>query len=281
MLKSGLYIVATPIGNLKDITLRALETLKASDLILCEDTRVTSKLLAKHEIATKMAVYNDHSDMKTREYVKSLLEQDLTVSLVSDAGTPLISDPGYKLLKYLQDEGYHTDVIPGPCSPIAALTISGLPTDKFLFLGFAPKTAVARAKLFQEYQNVKASIILFETSSRLVDTLDAAIKTLSNREAAVAREITKLYQEIKRKPLEKLRDYYTTKPPKGEIVLIISGIKEEQHLSDEDISKMALKLLKSGLSHKDATEILAKETRISKKEVYRIVNAMPSRRKPE
>ena len=275
-LKPGLYIVSTPIGNLNDITLRALETLKKSHIILCEDTRISRILLAKHDIKSRLVVYNDHSDSNLRKTIYDFLEQDLIISLISDAGTPLISDPGYKLVRELKTRGFHVDVVPGVCSPVAALTLSGLPSDRFLFAGFLPKTDLRRKKIFEEFAQTKATLIFFETAKRLIDSLEAAQSVYGNRQACVARELTKLFQEVKLEGLSELIEFYRANPPRGEVVLLISG--EEAALDAETlIEKLTQHLknhLKEGLSTKDATEkALTKFSDFySKKEIYKIAN---------
>lgn len=275
-LKPGLYIISTPIGNLNDITLRAIETLEKSDIILCEDTRISGKLLAKHDIKSRLTVYNDHSDTEIRKTVCEFLAQGLIVSLISDAGTPLISDPGYKLVRELILGGFHVDVIPGVSAPIAALTLSRLPSDRFLFAGFLPKTPERRKKIFEEFANVKATLIFFESAKRLKDSLEDAHVVYGNRQACVARELTKLYQEVKLEELSQLIEFYRASPPRGEIVLLISG--EEAVLDSETlIEKLTQHLknhLKDGLSTKDATQkALARfSNSYSKKEIYKIAN---------
>lgn len=222
--KPGLYVVATPIGNLDDITIRALNTLKNSTAILCEDTRNTQKLLAKHNISAKLFVYNDHSTDKQRNMVARLIDSGGVVSLVSDAGTPLISDPGFKLIRHLKGLGYFIEAAPGASAPIAALTLSGLAPDRFLFAGFLPKTTIKKQKIFMEFADLKSTLIFFETASRLIDSLNIAMSVLGNRQACVARELTKLYQEIKTASLQELIEHYTKSTLKGEIVLLISGV---------------------------------------------------------
>ena len=160
--KPGLYIVSTPIGNFEDITLRAISILKNSDIILCEDTRISQKLLAKHDIHTKLQIYNDHSDEKHRENIISLIKSGNIISLISDAGTPLISDPGYKLVRDIRNLNCHIDVVPGVSAPVTALTLSALPTDRFLFHGFLPKTIESKKKIFSELVNLKATLIFLK-----------------------------------------------------------------------------------------------------------------------
>ncbi|NBU53048.1 MAG: 16S rRNA (cytidine(1402)-2'-O)-methyltransferase, partial [Alphaproteobacteria bacterium] len=202
--RPGLYIVSTPIGNLNDITIRALETLKNSDIILCEDTRISAKLLAKHNITGSLSIYNDKSDETTRKYIIKNIEAGKVVSLISDAGTPLISDPGYKLVREVKEKGYFIDIAPGVSAPIAALTLSGLPSDRFIFAGFLPKTDIGKEKVFLEFAEVDATLIFFDRSTRIVDSLQAALKILGNREANVSRELTKLFQESRTSDIESL-----------------------------------------------------------------------------
>ena len=275
LLKPGLYIVSTPIGNLGDITIRAIDTLQNSSLILCEDTRVSQKLLAKHNIKARLIAYNDHSTMKQRENIAALITNGAVISLISDAGTPLISDPGYKLVRYLKNQQLLVEIIPGVSAPIAALTLSSLASDRFLFAGFLPKTIESKRKIFIEMAKVNATLIFFETSTRLVSSLSIAREVLGNREACVARELTKLYQEANTKPLDELVDHYTIKPPKGELVLLISGVESIDPADiNNNIEKMLISYLQSGLSKKIATELTYKiySKYCSKKEIYKMAN---------
>lgn len=274
-LKAGLYIVSTPIGNFEDITLRAISTLKNSDIILCEDTRISQKLLAKHDIRTKLQVYNDHSDEKDRENIISLIKANKIVSLISDAGTPLISDPGYKLVRDLRSLNFPIDVVPGVSSPITALTLSALPTDRFLFCGFLPKTIESKKKLFTEFANIRATLIFFEAAPRLINTLLIAKEILGNREICVARELTKLYQETTNANIDEVITFYQNNTLKGEIVLLISGILQEQ---EEKLEPNLIEFIKSclskNLSAKSATDLAYEKFKntYSKKEIYRLVN---------
>lgn len=275
MNKPGLYIVSTPIGNLGDITLRALETLKNSDIIFCEDTRVSGKLMKKYQINKPLSVYNDKSDERTRDYVIKNIEEGKIVSLISDAGTPLISDPGYKLVRQLKENGYFVDIIPGVSSPVAALTLSGLPSDRFTFVGFLPKTHVSRSKIFSEFANVDSTLIFFDSSARILDSLEVALEVLGDRLANVSRELTKLFQESKTAKLSALVEYYKENPPKGEIVLLISG-KQEIHISDACLHIEIKSLLKLGTSGRDVVEHLFQKYHncYSKTEIYKICNAI-------
>lgn len=224
-LKTGLYIVSTPIGNLSDITFRAIEVLKNSDYILCEDTRISSKLLLKYNLSTPLSIYNDRSGPNKRLKIKSLIDSGKVISLVSDAGTPLISDPGYKLINELISENYHVDVIPGVCSPVAALTLSALPTDRFFFAGFLPKTDQKRIKIFTELVDIKATLIFFETSHRIESSLKIALEVFGDRKCSLARELTKLYQTMYRHNISDMLRELDFTTVRGEMILMISGIK--------------------------------------------------------
>lgn len=268
--KPGLYIVSTPIGNMLDITYRAVETMRVSDYIFCEDTRVTKKLLEKHLIKAKLSIYNDHSDGSVRGYIKKLIGDGFIVSLVSDAGTPLISDPGYKLVRELQNEGYFVDIVPGVSSPIAALTLSALPSDRFIFNGFLPRTVESKEKILQELSSFRATLIFFETASRLIATLEVALSALGDREAVVAREITKLYQTVKRDKISDLIHFFSNNILKGEIVLLISG--EPILVSTQNLDKEIEELLDSNLSTKDTVKILYKKySSYNKTSIYNAV----------
>ncbi len=276
-LKPGLYVVSTPIGNLSDITLRAIETLKNSDSIFCEDTRVSGKLLAKHHIKASLSVYNDKSDEITRKYIIKNIESGKVISLISDAGTPLISDPGYKLVGELKEKGFFVDVIPGVSSPIAALTISGLPSDRFIFAGFLPKTDSGREMVFTELMDLNATLIFFDSPLRILASLQVALKVFGNRQANISRELTKLFQESRTANLSTLLEYYKNNPPRGEIVLLISG-KKIISITEEETSKEIKDLLISGVRAKDVTEILFQKYHkyYSKREIYKICNFLKS-----
>ena len=219
-LKPGLYIVATPIGNLGDITLRAAETLRAVAAVACEDTRVTGKLL--HHLGTKprMIRYDDHADERVREGILALAAE-AAVALVSDAGTPLISDPGFRLIREARERGIAVTSLPGPSALIVALTLAGLPTDRFVFAGFLPAKAKARGEMLEELAAVRATLVFYETGPRLVASLDAIGEVLPGREVAVARELTKMFEECRTGAVAELATHYRAHPAKGEIVLLI------------------------------------------------------------
>ncbi|MGL5839090.1 MAG: 16S rRNA (cytidine(1402)-2'-O)-methyltransferase [Sphingorhabdus sp.] len=218
---SGLYIVATPIGNLADISQRAIQMFHAADLIAVEDSRVTGKLLHHLGLKKRMRPYHDHSSEADREALLAAAREGVVV-LVSDAGTPLISDPGYKLVRAAREAGVPVSTAPGPSAAVAALSISGLPTDRFLFAGFLPSKAKARADAISEVANIRATLVFYESGPRLGATLAALSDQLSGREAVVARELTKKFEEVVSGSLAELAERYADVEPKGEIVLIIA-----------------------------------------------------------
>lgn len=217
----GLYIVATPIGNLGDLTLRAAALLRAADVIAAEDTRVTAKLLRHLGARVPLVAYHDHSDAGVRDRLIDRAASEV-VALVSDAGTPLISDPGYKLVRDARAAGRNVVTLPGPCAAIAALTLAGLPTDRFLFAGFLPSKAKARGEAIAELADIRATLVLYESGPRLAASLAALGKGLGDRAAAVARELTKMYEECVTGTLTALAARYADAPPKGEIVIVIA-----------------------------------------------------------
>jgi len=233
-LPSGLYIVATPIGNLQDVSQRAETILRASDIIAAEDSRITAKLLNHLGIKKQIVAYHDHVSEKVRS---ALVDQlgDKVIALVSDAGTPLISDPGFKLVREARAAGHLITTIPGPCAAVAALTLAGLPTDRFLFAGFLPSKAKARTDTIEELGAVRATLIFYESGPRLGKSLHALAENLGEREAAVAREISKKFEETVTGTLAELAERYTDAPPKGEIVIIIAPPGEAAPASEADI----------------------------------------------
>ena len=266
----GLYIVATPIGNLGDITLRAIQTLQNSNYILCEDTRVAKKLLQKYAISAKLMIYNDHSDDSMRQKILALIGGGNVISLISDAGTPLIADPGYKLVEYLRKYQSHIDTTPGPCSVIAALSLAGMPTDRFIFLGFVPKTINQKIAIFQEFVATKATLVFFETAPRIVESLQVALQELGNRDCSIVREITKIHQEVISGKIQDLLDAMQQRPQlKGEIVLLISQTKEV--MQDSDIITKLRLLTSAGFSKSDAAKIVASLFVINKNKAYKLL----------
>ncbi len=263
----GLYLVATPIGNLKDITLRALETLKAADLVACEDTRVTGKLMSHYGIKTALLSYNDHNAEGRRPKIMQALKDGGVVALVSDAGTPLISDPGYKLVREVVAEGIAVSALPGASSVLAALCVSGLPTDRFCFAGFLPPKQEACKKQITELAAIPATLVLFESTRRLPETLALLARGLGDREAAVGRELTKLFEECRRGTLSELAAHYAEHgAPKGEAVIVIAPPLPVA-ASEGDVTAELKRLLKTH-SVREAASLLSEETGMPRKAVY-------------
>jgi 16S rRNA (cytidine1402-2'-O)-methyltransferase len=265
-LSPGLYIVATPIGNLGDITSRAAETLCRADYILAEDKRVSAKLLAHIGAKAPMTAYHDHSDDKLRERVLADLGTK-AVALISDAGTPLISDPGYKLVRAARRAGHAVHTLPGPCAAIAALTLAGLPTDRFLFVGFLPAKTNARAEAIAEMAGVRASLVLYESGPRLGESLAALAEGLAGREGAVIREISKLHEETVTGSLAELAERYAETPPRGEIVIVIGPPPEREAATDDELDQ-ALRMALTSMSPSRAAADVAIRLGIPKKRAY-------------
>jgi 16S rRNA (cytidine1402-2'-O)-methyltransferase len=262
----GLYVVATPIGNLGDITLRALETLAGADVIACEDTRVTRKLIDRYGIATPLFAYHEHNAAEARPKLLSRLADGQSVALVSDAGTPLISDPGFKLVRAARDVGHRVSVLPGASAVLAALAVGGLPTDRFFFEGFLPPKQTARQKRIATLANIQATLVLFESGSRLPSTLADLAGTLGPRAAAVCRELTKLHEEVRYENLDVLaRLHADGAETRGEFVVLIAPPTEEQRADDIDT---LLKRALSRVSVKDAVGEVAVATGRPRREIY-------------
>jgi 16S rRNA (cytidine1402-2'-O)-methyltransferase len=263
----GLYVVATPIGNLGDITLRALATLAAADLIACEDTRVTRKLLDRYAIATPLTAYHDHNAAAARPKLLRRLADGAAIALVSDAGTPLISDPGYKLVQAAQQEGHVVTALPGASAPLAALAVAGLPTDQFFFAGFLPPKQAARRTRIAELARIPATLVLFETGPRLQATLADLAEVFGDREAAVCRELTKLHEEVRRGDLVSLAQQAGVSEVRGEIVLVIAPpANSAQPSAGETDSLLREALARASL--KDAVGEVASATGLPRRELY-------------
>jgi 16S rRNA (cytidine1402-2'-O)-methyltransferase len=265
-LPPGLHVVATPIGNLGDLSPRAADALRRADLILAEDTRVTAKLLAHVGARARMDRYDDHSSERERQCIVARLGSE-AIALVSDAGTPLISDPGYKLVRAARAAGHAVHTIPGPSAAIAALTLAGLPTDRFLFVGFLPTKAKARADVIAEVGVVRATLVLYESGQRLADTLAALRDGLGSRDAAVAREITKLHEQCVTGKLDELAARYADAPPKGEIVIVVGPASEPAQASDEELDA-ALDEALGRLSPSRAAAEVAERLKLPRKRAY-------------
>jgi len=262
----GLYLVATPIGNLGDITLRALETLAGADVIACEDTRVTRKLTERYGITTPLTAYHEHNAAEARPKLLSRLVEGQSIALVSDAGTPLISDPGYKLVRAAREAGHQVTALPGASAVLAALTVSGLPTDRFFFEGFLSPKQAARQKRIAALANIPATLVLFEGGSRLASTLADLAAILGPRTAAICRELTKLHEEVRYENLDALaRLYANGAETRGEIVVLVSPPTEDQRPDDIDA---LLKRALSRVSVKDAVGEVAVATGRPRREIY-------------
>lgn len=266
LLRPGLHVVATPIGNLGDLSPRAADTLRHADRILCEDTRVTAKLLAHVGAKVPMTRYDDHSSESDRDRIVARLGSE-AIALVSDAGTPLISDPGYKLVRAARAAGHDVHTVPGPSAAIAALTLAGLPTDRFLFLGFLPAKAKARADAIAEVAQVRATLVLYESGPRLGDTLATLAEVLGERGGAVTREISKLHEECVTGSLPELASRYVESAPKGEIVIVVGPPPESQQASDEQLDS-ALDAALARLSPSRAAAEVAEQLNIPRKRAY-------------
>jgi 16S rRNA (cytidine1402-2'-O)-methyltransferase len=266
-LESGLYLTATPIGHARDISLRALDVLKAVDLIAAEDTRVTSKLLAIHGISRPLAPYNDHNAARERPHLLEKLKAGARIALVSDAGTPLVSDPGFKLVRAAQADGIAVHAVPGASAVLTGLSLSGLTSDRFLFAGFLPAKSGERRAALEELKALRATLIFFESAQRLGETLAEMDAILGPRDAVVAREMTKLHEEVRRGPLAALASHYAKSgPPRGEVTLLVSP----PGLVEADFGKIsaALDAALAFMPLKAASELIAELTGAPRKEIY-------------
>ena len=272
-LAPGLYLVATPIGNLRDITLRALDVLSGCDLLLAEDTRVSGKLLAAYAISKRLERYDEHVAERATPGILARLEAGERVALVSDAGTPMVSDPGYRLAREAIAAGHAVIPIPGASAALAALTLAGLPTDRFLFAGFPPPKSAARKTFLEELANTRATLIFYEGASRVADSLaDMAAVFGPDRPAAVARELTKLYETCIRGPLSELAADPRFESPKGEIVILVGPGEEKAATADD--AENALREAMGRLPLGEAAAEVAKALGLSRKDLYRQALAM-------
>lgn len=268
-LSGGLHLVATPIGNLRDITLRALEVLASADVIACEDTRVTRKLLDHYGIATPMTPYHEHNAATARPKILARLAAGEAVALVSDAGTPLVSDPGFKLVRAAQEAGFTVTPLPGASAALAALIVAGLPTDRFFFEGFLPAKEGQRRSRIAELARIPASLVLFETGPRLARSLAYLAEGLGAREAAICRELTKMHEEVRRGELVTLaRDYAEAAEPRGEIVIVIAPPSEDAGALDAGAVDDMLRRALARATVKDAAEEVAAATGRPRREIY-------------
>jgi 16S rRNA (cytidine1402-2'-O)-methyltransferase len=273
-LRPGLYVTATPIGNLADVTIRALTVLAAADSILCEDTRVTAKLLQRYGIRNSLTAYHDFNGAKLRPGVIADLKAGKSIALVSDAGMPLVSDPGFKLAQAVIAEGLHLEVIPGASSTLTALALSGLPTDRFMFCGFMPEKQGERKKVLNELKPLKSTLIFFESQHRVVESLSAVAAELGDREVAVTRELTKIYEEAVRGTASEVAAKLAARETiKGEITLVIGPPSDAEIFLDADIDAMLIESARS-MATGAAASAVAKETGRPKKELYQRLLAL-------
>ena len=277
-LPAALYVVATPIGNLKDITLRGLEILAACDLIACEDTRVSRKLMTHYGIHTRLITYHEHNAEKQRPYLLQALKDGKAVALISDAGTPLLSDPGFKLVSDMLAHGFDIVPIPGASAMLAAMVAAGLPTDQIHFAGFLPQKAGARDRKLESLASVPGTLVFYESPRRLGPVLRAMAEQLgATREAVVARELTKKFEEFRRMSLGDLADHYAnTEAPKGEAVILIGPAPLEEP-KDADVEAMILEALQSGQHVKQLSAEIASKIGAKKNDIYRLAQQMKDR----
>jgi 16S rRNA (cytidine1402-2'-O)-methyltransferase len=266
--RAGLHLVATPIGNLADITLRALETLAGVDVIACEDTRITRRLTERYAISAELTPYHEHNAATARPKLLRRLAEGEAVALVSDAGTPLISDPGFKLVRDACAAGFAVTTLPGPSSVLAALTVAGLPTDRFTFAGFLPAKQTARRARLTELSRIDATLVLFESGSRVQETVADLASIMGSRKAAICRELTKLHEEVLRSSLAELAAQVDQLETRGEFVLVIGPPDADaQVMSDDSLDE----LLRNALAHSSLKDAVAEAVELSgrpRREVY-------------
>ena len=278
-MRPGLYVVATPIGNLGDITLRALAVLAGADVLYCEDTRHSRTLLAHYGISRPTRAYHEHNAERERPRVLAELAAGRSIALISDAGTPLVSDPGYKLVRAAVAAGHTVTSLPGPSAILASLAAAGIATDAFLFAGFLPPKQKARRTRLEELASVPATLVLFEAPSRLAESLDDIAAVLGDREAAVARELTKLYEEVRRGTPAELSQWAAASAPKGEMVILI-GPPLAQIVSDETIASHIQPLL-ADMTLSDAARAVAQQLGIPRNRAYALALGLKRSDPPE
>ena len=266
-LEAGLYLVATPIGNLEDISLRALRILAAADRLYCEDTRVTGKLLDRYGIARSLATYHEHNAPARLPKILAQIEAGEAVALVSDAGTPLVADPGFKLVRALQEAGLMVTAIPGPCAAVTAATVSGLPTDSLYFAGFLPHKTSGVERIVTAVSQIQATLVFYEGPSRVAATLATMARLLGGRQAVVTRELTKLYEEIARGTLDDLAQRFGEAQPRGEVTLVVAGAERRAKPEQSEIDDL-LKAALTTLSVRDAATTVAAQTGVPKRAAY-------------
>lgn len=264
----GLYVTATPIGNLADITVRALQVLAGADLILCEDTRVSAKLVRKYGITTPLRPYHDHNAARVRPDILERLTAGAAIALISDAGTPLVSDPGYKLVKEAVAASITVTAIPGPSAALAAIAISGLPSDRLHFVGFPPAKKGQRTALYAELADIRASLVFFVSPRRLPQTLAEMHQVWGARQAVVARELTKLHEETLRGDLAELAQVTAARTAiKGEITLVVAPSSEAAEV-DDDAVETRLREALAQMSVRDAADLVARAFNLPRRDIY-------------
>jgi 16S rRNA (cytidine1402-2'-O)-methyltransferase len=265
-----LYVVGTPIGNLQDITLRALRTLRQVSLIAAEDTRTTGRLLDHHHIGTPRTSYWEHNKLTKLQTILTALEEG-DVALVSEAGMPGLSDPGYELIRAAIKDGHHVSPIPGPTAPITALVVSGLPTDRFLYVGFLPRRPGARRRLLAQLAPMQHTLLAFEAPHRLLRTLEDVEGIMGDREMAIGRELTKRHEEIWRGRVSQARHHFVAQPPRGEFTLVIAGgAAQESRWMEEEVRAALTQLLTAGVRRREAVKAVAEMAGWPPQKVYQL-----------
>ena len=266
---NALYLVSTPIGNMGDMTNRAIEVLNFCDIVLCEDTRITGNLLSHFNIKKRMICSNEQTEDSVKEKVKKYLDEGLNIALVTDRGTPIISDPGYKIVAYLTKKGYNVIGLAGPTAFVPALITSGLDPQPFMFYGFLNSKKSKREKELELLSNYKYTMIFYEAPHRIISTLNSLKLVLGNRKISVSREITKVFEEIYRGTIEGVIEELESEPIKGEFVIVVEGNKEENDYSDITIDEHIKIYLEDGYSDKDAIKMVANDRGVKKSEIYK------------
>lgn len=269
-LAPGLYLVATPIGSARDITLRALDVLRDAEVLVAEDTRTLRHLMEIHGVplnGRRVLAYHDHNGPRMRPRVLEELEQGRSVAYASDAGTPLVADPGYALARAVREAGHLVTTAPGPSAVLAALSLSGLPTDRFLFAGFLPPAAGARRSALQDLATTPASLVFFETAKRCSRTVSEMLSVLGDRDAALCRELTKRFEEVRQGRLSEILDGLASDPPRGEIVIVVD--RDRSSATEEDV-KTALETAMRDMSVKDAAKMVSEATGMARRDVYQL-----------
>lgn len=268
-----LYICATPIGNMEDITVRVIKTLRSVDLIAAEDTRQALKICNRYHIRSPLISYHEHNEKKRSKLLLEQLKSGKSIALVSNAGTPGLSDPGYRLIKACIEEGVAVEILPGPAAAIAALVVSGLATDKFVFEGFLPRRKGERGRALQRLVSESRTVILYESPHRILSLLQEMEELFEGRKVALVRELTKKFEEVVRGTPTEILSHLKSKAPRGELVIVIEGSREKREYSDEFIRARLESLMTEGLSKRDAIAKVAAETGVARRIIYEKVRS--------